>query len=349
MKSFFLCLIGILIMSALTGCQSAMIGGQPRIIEGTATAPDGVEIAYDVRGRGKTTLFFIHGWCSNRAFWREQLDALAAEYRVVAIDLPGHGASGRDRATWSCTAFGRDVQAVAESLNLKRIILIGHSLGGPVSLDAAQRMPGRVIGVIAVDTLRNVEIQATAEMLERIASAFETDFNGTMRAFLPQFFLPDADPELVQWVIERSLAADHEMAAAIMRDQGNVNQKTLLSSASVPVRGINAAAGQPGPPATAIETNRQYADFDAVFIDGVGHFLQLENPEQFNRQLRKVLAGLEQRRRPPPFHASPWPLYSAHQNEPIIQWDGRPARSSVFDVAEASTLPTNVAHHPPLD
>lgn len=294
MKSFFLCLF-VIIMSALTGCQSAMIGGQSRIVEGTAIAPDGVTIAYDVRGRGKTTLFFIHGWCSNRAFWREQLDALADEYRIVAIDLPGHGASGHDRATWSCTAFGADVQVVAESLNLKRIILIGHSLGGPVALDAAQRMPGRVIGVIAVDTLRNVEIQATAEMLERIASAFERDFDGTMRAFLPQFFLPDADPQLVQWVIERSLEADHEMAAAIMRDQGNVDQKALLSSAGVPVRCINAAAGQPGPPATAIETNRKYADFDAVFIDGVGHFPQLERPEEFNRQLHAVVAELERK------------------------------------------------------
>lgn len=295
MKSFFLCLIVIIIMSELTGCQSAMIGGQPRIIEGTATAPDGVKIAYDVRGRGETALVFIHGWCSNRAFWREQLDALADEYQVVAIDLPGHGASGRERATWRVTGFGEDVQAVVEALDLPRVILIGHSMGGPVALEAARRLPGRVIGVVTVDTLHNAEARSRPEALERLATALETDFEGTMQVFLPPFFAPDADPQLVQWVIESSLAADPTMAAATMRDFKTVDRTVLLSAAGVPVRAINAAANPPMRPATTIELNRKYGDFDAVFIEDVGHFLQLERPEQFNRQLRHVLAGLERR------------------------------------------------------
>jgi len=292
MKSFFPCLI-IITMSALTGCQSAMTDDSSRIVEGIALAPDGVKIAYDARGGGDTALIFIHGWCSNRAFWREQLDALADDYRVVAIDLPGHGASGRDRATWRVMGFGEDVQAVVEALDLPRVIIIGHSMGGPVALEAARRLPGRVIGVVAVDTLHNAEARSRPEALEQLATALETDFEGTMNVFLPVFFAPDADPLLVQWVIESSLTADPTMAAAIMRDFKTVDRMVLLSAAGVPVRAVNAAANPPARPATTIELNRKYGDFDAVFIDDVGHFLQLERPEQFNRQLRNVLAGLD--------------------------------------------------------
>ena len=85
------------------------------------------------------------------------------------------------------------------------------------------------------------------------------------------------------------------MAAAIMRDFKTVDRTVLLSAASVPVRAVNAAANPPARPATTIELNCKYGDFDAVFIDGVGHFPQLERPEEFNSQLRAVLAELEEK------------------------------------------------------
>ena len=285
----------ILIMSVSTGCQSTIDKGPGETCEATISDTDGVAIAYDVRGSGSTALVFIHGWCSNRTFWREQLDEMAKDYRVVAIDLPGHGGSGRTREKWSLASFASDVTTVVETLDLERVVLIGHSMGGHVSLEAARLLPERVIGVVGVDTFRDVEEEEDQpEMMERVIAAFEADFEGTMRAFMPRLFSPNAAPELVQWAADNSANADPVMALAIMRELAGIDEKQLLSSVGVPVRCVYAASSDSSESSAFVETNGKYADFDAVFVDGVGHFLHLENPETVNRHLLTFLTSLEE-------------------------------------------------------
>jgi pimeloyl-ACP methyl ester carboxylesterase len=287
-------LIVILLIVASTGCQTTTARGPGEVVEAAVSAADGVTIAYDVRGSGNTALVFVHGWCSNRTFWREQLDVLAADHRVVAIDLPGHGDSGRNRAEWSIDSFAGDVVTLAESLDLKRIVLIGHSMGGLVSLEAAPRLPERVIGIIGVDTISDVESEGQPEMMDRVITAFEADFEGTMSAFMPQMFSPDAASELVQWATENSVKADHVMALTILRGVSAVDEKELLSSADVPVRVVYADSGESGDSRAFAETNRKYADFEAVFVPGVGHFLHLEDPDTVNRHICAFLSELVQ-------------------------------------------------------
>ena len=259
----------------------------------TLTAADGVPIAYDMRGGGSLALVFVHGWCSNRTFWREQLDNLARDYRVVALDLPGHGDSGRDRPVWSVESFAEDVRVVVEALDLKRVVLVGHSMGGLVSLEAARRLPGRVIGMIGVDTISDVESEKAPETMDRVISALEADFANAMTAFMPWMFAPDASHDLVEWAIEESVAADHAMALALMEEVSSLDERELLSSVDVPVRCIYAAPRDPEDPRTFVETNAKYADYSAVFVEGVGHFLHLEDPEAVNRHIRAFLAEIE--------------------------------------------------------
>src|SRR5437867_8988426 len=131
--------------------------GDAKPVKATVRAEDGLTIAYDVRGKGDTALVFLHGWCMDRESWKHQLDKFAGDYRVVAVDLGGHGESGKDRKQWSVTSLASDVEAVGKALGLKRVILVGHSMGGPGSLAAAKRMPGKVVAGIGVDTLHNRE------------------------------------------------------------------------------------------------------------------------------------------------------------------------------------------------
>ena len=135
-------------LAVLTGCERPS-DDITTVTTGTARAPDGVEISYDIRGKGDIALVFVHGWACDRSFWREQLDTFAGDYRVVSVDLAGHGQSKADRTTWSVASLGGDVQAVVEKLNLNKVILIGHSLGGPVCLELLQpaqtALPGQIL------------------------------------------------------------------------------------------------------------------------------------------------------------------------------------------------------------
>jgi pimeloyl-ACP methyl ester carboxylesterase len=270
---------------------SAVVGGEPvaKPVKKTIRADDGLNLVCEVRGQGDTALVFLHGWCGDREYWKHQADAFAGDYRVVTIDQAGHGESGKDRKVWSASGLAGDVEAVVKALGLKRVILVGHSMGGPVALLAAKRMPGTVVAVIGVDTLQNVEFKIPEDVRKQFMEAFEKDFKGTMQMGL-NGMLPEAtDAGLKQWLVTRAQAQDPTMAMGLMRDLSGLDTKKLLAEARVPVRCINSAGGFQFFTPTAVEVNKKYADFNAVTIEGVGHYPMLEKPAEFNQKLRDVL------------------------------------------------------------
>ena len=143
-----------------------------------ATSPDGIELRFDVVGAGSPAIVFVHGWSCDRGYWRAQMASFAGRYQVVAIDLAGHGESGLGRADWTMPAFGRDVVAVVDGLGLGRMVLVGHSMGGDVVVEAALRLGDRVAGVVWVDVYRSLEDPRTAEQREARVSPFRRDFHG---------------------------------------------------------------------------------------------------------------------------------------------------------------------------
>ncbi|MEM6936855.1 MAG: alpha/beta hydrolase [Pseudomonadota bacterium] len=263
--------------------------------EGKTFAPDGVEIHYRVMGSKRQTsdptLVFVHGWSCNTAFWREQLSVFAENYRVVALDLGGHGQSGTDRGVWTIAGLAQDVQAVADELKLRKVVLIGHSMGGPVSLAAAARMPGRVDGVIGVDTLHNADIEYPVEQVGQMMAAFQADFGGSMKGMFEGMGGASLTPELRDWIVAEAQQTDPEVAVALFADFARISLPDMLQNANTPIRVINAGPG-PMTPVTEVELNRRYADYEAVLMEDVGHFLQLEQPQRFNTQLQLTLDTL---------------------------------------------------------
>lgn len=262
------------------------------VVEGRVDSAEGVSIAYDVRGSGDTALVFVHCWACDRSFWRGQVDTFSDEYRIVTLDLAGHGASGSEREIWTAARLAEDVHAVVDSLKLDKVILVGHSLGGPVSLEAARLMPDRVVGVVCVDTLHDATFEFPEEMAEQMMAGLESDFEGSMRGFISSS-MSTTDPTVVDFVIEKAISTNHDAAIAIASNFEKFVLKDALAGVDVPIRCINAKANPPMVPETNIEANREHADFDAVIMGGVGHFLHLEQPEAFNEELRKVLDKLD--------------------------------------------------------
>jgi pimeloyl-ACP methyl ester carboxylesterase len=251
---------------------------------------DGVTIVYDYRGEGDTTLVFLHGWACNRTFFKHQLDEFAGDYKVVAIDLAGHGESGTSRDNWSILELAGDVEQVVEKLDLERVILVGHSMGGTVSLEAAARMPERVIGVVGVDTLHNAEFEFPEEMMQQFIAAMEANYEQTVRGMMAG--MVGSNAELAKWIAEQALRTKKEVAVGLMGDFAALDYPGLFENADVPIRCVNSAPQGPANMPTEIEINKKYADFDAVLIEGTGHFPMLEKPEAFNEKLAGVVAEM---------------------------------------------------------
>jgi len=253
-------------------------------------ASDGVQIHYAVQGKGEPTLVFIHCWGCNRHLWDNQVAEFSKTHRVVTIDLPGHGESGLDRKDWTIESYGDDVKTVVTKLNLKRVVLIGSSMGGPVAVEAARRMPDRVVGIVPVDTLQNVEDRGSPEQLEAVFKAMEADFKGANATLMSQFFFSPTTPVAVK---ERILADINSRppatAIAILRAVFKYDPAPALRDIKVPIRAINADRFP-----TNVEANRKYApQFDAVIIKGTGHYPMLEQPMLFNAMLTDILRQMK--------------------------------------------------------
>jgi len=232
---------------------------------------------------------FIHGGLADRSFWAPQMDALGDRFALVALDLGGHGVAGRDRERWTVAAWGEDVRAVVEATGGRRVVLIGNSLGGPVALEAAARLPGRVLGVVAVDTLQDMTEKIPESWTQARAKAFREDFPAACRAMVDMLFHTGEQLELHAWAEQRMCAAPAEVVAQMIENWAGYDQVAVGKAAGIPIRAIN---GDLFP--TSVEKNRAAGlDFDAVIMPGTGHYPQLERPAEFNARLVEIVASLE--------------------------------------------------------
>ena len=274
---------------ALVALSPPARAGSQGAVSGTATSPDGIPIRYHAAGRGDPALVFVHCGGCEQGFWDGQMAHFAAKHRVVALDLAGHGQSGVGRKDWMMPAFGQDVVSVVEALGLKRVVLIGHSLGGPVVLEAARRMPGRVAGLVLVDTMVDFEQRLAAEEVEKYLSALQADYRATTTAITSQYFFSASTPEPVKArVLETVLSVPQEIGVAVFRSSAAYDPLPALREIKAPIRAINSDLFP-----TNVEGNRRYVPgYQVAIMKGVGHYLMLEQPEAFNALLAEALREL---------------------------------------------------------
>jgi pimeloyl-ACP methyl ester carboxylesterase/ketosteroid isomerase-like protein len=257
--------------------------------EGTVPSSDGVPIRYRVMGQGRPALVFVHCWTCDQHFWDASLDRFTRDYTVVTLDLAGHGASGRDRKQWTIAAFADDVKAVVEKLGLERVVLVGHSMGGPVALEAARAMPQRVVALVPVDTLVNVEERPTPEQVDGFLAAFRADYKATAEKFVREYmFVPASPREAIERVVRQATSAPPDVAVAALDAAWRHDARAGFRELKAPIRALN---GTRFP--TNVEANRRYApQFDAVIMPDVGHYPMLEAPARFADLLAGILKDI---------------------------------------------------------
>ena len=254
-----------------------------------AFSKDGTPISYEIYGTGEPTLVFVHGWSCDGRYWREQVPYFSKKHRIITIDLAGHGHSGIKRSQYTMKSFGEDVQAVTEATGSRNVILIGHSMGGSVIAEAARLMPDRVIGLIGVDTLENIEYPLTRKVLDHMIAPLKKDFPKASREFVKKMISPDADPKLREWILADMSAAPPAVALSAMNEMMSQyitgEAAKIFEEIHVPVVDVN---GDLWP--TNYEANRRHmAYFDAIILKGADHFLMMNRAQEFNTALEKAI------------------------------------------------------------
>ena len=118
----------------------------------SAASVDGLAIHSSTTGTGPATMIFIHGWTCDSSSWAAQVPAFAKKYRVITLDLPGHGKSASPKdGKFSMDLFARAVEAVRVEAKADKVVLVGHSMGAPVIRQYARLYPQHVAALVAVD------------------------------------------------------------------------------------------------------------------------------------------------------------------------------------------------------
>lgn len=256
-----------------------------------AIAPDGTHVQYRVYGSGEPALVLIHGWSCDSNYWREQVPQFKQKYTIVTVDLAGHGGTDGARTEWTMARFGQDVATALSAVPNQKLILVGHSMGGPVAIEAARLMKGRVIGIIGVDTFKTIGAPVPSKpQIDAIIKPFEADFIGHTRALVAEhFFAKGANPQLANKIAYDMSLSSPRVAVPSLRASLEYDYTGPLADVSVPIVAINSDLGEP---VNEARIRKVLPKFHAVTLAGDGHFLMMEDPARFNPALETEIQQL---------------------------------------------------------
>jgi pimeloyl-ACP methyl ester carboxylesterase len=234
-----------------------------------AVSKDDTRISYLTEGKGKTSIVFVHGWLGDKNGWEKQISELSKNYYVVALDLAGFGKSGKNRKHWTMEAFGQDILAVLNQLKIKNAILVGHSMGFAAVLEAAAQSSDRIIGLVTVDVMQNVEQKFSTKDIE-----YEIE---KRRPFI--------NKQIKENPIFRN---DEAIWIETLREYFKWRSYKLcnvLTQLDMPLISINSDKIF----TDKSKVHKYKQDFDIKIVKGVGHGVMIDAPQKFKQLLTEII------------------------------------------------------------
>jgi pimeloyl-ACP methyl ester carboxylesterase len=261
---------------------------------------EGRKIFYRAAGQGKETLLFIHGWSCNETFFLPQMEEFRKSYRVISLDLPGHGKSDLFPSL-SMDLFARAVEAVRLRERGARPVLIGHSLGAAVARQHGRLYPGVAKAFVFLDgsifQLPPDEAgrERWKQMIDGLAARFSGSLDKAVRErnvseFLGNLYADDTPREFRVMVLGQVLRTKPETSEGAMRAMA---QLELWDELKLEQPALALRAGRQAPPGEEAYLKRLFPNLRYQFRPGVSHFLQLEKPEETNAVLQEFLRSLK--------------------------------------------------------
>ena len=239
---------------------------------------DGARIHYKSYGKGAAALVLVHGWTCNLDNWRDQIPDLSKRNRVIALDLPGHGQSDKPQIAYTMDLFADAIDAVMRDAKVERAVIAGHSMGTPVARQFYRKYPQKTLAIIIVDG--GLRPFGTKEMRDGFVAAFRSPgYKQAGEQMFTQMMgkLPSPEQERVRTSFANT---PQYVLVSAMED---MNKETLYGpdKINVPVFAVLAKAPF-WPPDTEQFLRGLAPDLELQWWEGVGHFLMMEKPKQFN-------------------------------------------------------------------
>ena len=284
------------LITLLAGCQQQNPNNKSGVTD-YVSSPDGMKIAYQIHGKGNMPLVFVHGWCCDKSYWNEQIEYFKKDYMIVAIDLAGHGESDLGRKNYTMQSFAHDVSTVINKLELTNCVILGHSMGGSIVVEAAVQNPDKIKAVFLVDSFKEYPELLSGDSLDSIANNWtlrytNDNFKENSYDMIKNWYFPENDSTLREWIARDMSSAEPEVGISALKNLIIYNYTDLQSSlgklGNMAMYSINARNDNNVP-----EFRKNGVNFvESIKIDSVSHFLMMSPAEEFNKILKEKLEDL---------------------------------------------------------
>jgi pimeloyl-ACP methyl ester carboxylesterase len=255
-----------------------------------------VEINYFQKGQGDTTLLFLHGWCIDGMYWKDQVDYFSKTYNVSAIDLPGFGKSNAERTNWTIEEYANDVTAFIDTMKLTNVVIIGHSMAGEIMLQTALTNHPKIVGIVGVDNFKFIDVAFTPEQMKQMTdfvSMLEKDFRNSAPAYADlMLFHPTTSKE-----VKDRIKTDFANSDPLIGYGTFMNQMEYAYTDAQKLEQLNYKLyllNSDGFPTNETGLKNHCKNgYQVETISATGHYPMIEKPAEFNLLLEKVLTGMK--------------------------------------------------------
>jgi pimeloyl-ACP methyl ester carboxylesterase len=269
----------------------------------------GVTMSYvDIGEGGGPAIVLVHGLGGSWRAWLENIAVLATDRRVIAVDLPGFGASPADVGTVTVAAYARIIDQLCRQLGIDTVVVAGSSLGGWISVELALRAPGLVAGLVLIDAAgipptrrERIKVVTMLRIADRVAP-FGARHRETLIHNIPirrralRFAVAQPDrlaAELVNALLPDSASPVFRAVLNAAVRSWSVSWCNRVTEIGVPALVLWGAEDAQLPVRHGTEWTRLITRSHLVVIQGAGHLPMLEAPAIVNREMQDFLAGLE--------------------------------------------------------
>ena len=266
-----------------------------------------INLAYIDEGNGNETIIFIHGLGSYIPAWNKNISELSKSYRCIAIDLPGYGKSSKNPHSGLMSFYAKVVAEFIDNLDLGKVTLAGHSMGGQISMVAALHYPDKVEKLILVDPAGfelfhpgqrlwfkdvmtpNLVRLTTVEAIEtNLASNFYNMPDDAIFMIEDRIAMRTAD-DFENYCYAVSQSVTGMVDEPIFNKLKYIKQPTLIffgeNDNLIPNRYLNPGETEPIAKAGANEIKNS----KLIMVPKCGHFMMFEKSEVFNKEVKNFL------------------------------------------------------------
>ena len=237
---------------------------------------------------------FVHGFPYDHLMWTEQIKTLSNDYYCVSYDIRGLGKSPVGDGQFTIEMFADDLETILNELKLNIPVLCGLSMGGYISLRAAERMPDRFSKLILCDTKSSADDNAgkikRAEGIKKINEKGKDIFvEEFVRNCFADSFVKNFSGEYEK-VLDRSKQTTSEgLKGCLLAMAGRTDTTNSLSQINIPTLVICGSEDKLTPPAVMTEMAGKINNSKFVLVEGAGHMAPVEKAEFVTSTIKKFL------------------------------------------------------------